>query len=466
MRQFLKTVLRGTALAASITGATAGALHAETLTDALIAAYRNSNLLEQNRAVLRAADEGVAQAVAALRPVVSFIESLTFSSSNRTQPVNVTDSVSASLVLQATLNLYDGGSNKLGVEAAKEAVLSTRAQLKGLEQNILLSAVIAFTDLRSAQENLALARSNVRLSTEQLRAARDRFEVGEVTRTDVSQAESALARAQSQEVAARGEVLRAREAYKAEIGRYPGTLTGNARVPDIPGSLNAARATAVRGHPNIVAAQHDVSAAELGIERARAATGPSVDLSGRLSSSANTDTNGTNEDFELGLQVTQTIYAGGALRSAERQAMANRDAARAALLRTIEVIEQGVGDAWTGLAVAHAQVEATDKQIRAAQLAFDGIREEARLGARTTLDVLDSQQDLLDAQTARVDAEAALFTSFYVVLQSVGLLTAEHLRLGIPTYDPAAYYDAVKSAPVRSVQGDALDRVLKSIGKN
>lgn len=461
MKPFQRPTLKRLALSAAIVISGSGAAMSETLTDALIKAYDNSQLLEQNRALLRAADEGVAQSIAALRPVLAFVANASYQSVNPTPAFGGRTNTSASVTLQASLDLYDGGNNRLAVEGAKEAVLATRAQLVGLEQNVLLSAVLTFTTLRSAHDSLRLAQSNVRLSSEQLRAARDRFEVGEVTRTDVSQAESALARAQSQEVSARGAVLQAQAAYLAEIGALPTNGMGIPRVPDLPNSLDAARSLAQRTHPTILAAQHDVTASEILVKRAKTTLGPTVTGTAGLTA-GDSGTSSRN----LAIQLQQTLYAGGALKSALRQSSANRDAARSGLLRAVQIVEQGVGDAWTGLAVARAQIEATEKQIRAAQLAFDGTREEARLGARTTLDVLDAQQDLLDAQTARVEAEAALFNSYYVVLQSVGLLTVNHLGLGIPTYDPAAYYNAVKSAPVRSVQGEKLDRIMKSLGKN
>lgn len=452
--------VRRVAVAATLALASAGAASAETLTDALISAYRNSQLLEQNRALLRAADENVAQSVAALRPVLAFVAS---ASQTEVRPAPILSSGStttASVRLSASISLYDGGSNRLAVEGAKENVLATRAGLVNIEQTVLYNAVSAYTSLRSAIDSVALSESNVRLSTEQLRAARDRFEVGEVTRTDVSQAESALARAQSGEAAARGALLQAREAYNAAIGHYPGRLTGSPRVPQIPGSLDSARALAVKTHPSIMAAQHDVTAAEILVKRARAARGPSVDLTG----SYGVNDSGT-ETATLGVQLNQTIYAGGGLVSAERQANANRDSARSALHLSVQGVEQEVGVYWATLLSARAQLEAADKQIQAAQLAYDGTREEARLGARTTLDVLDAQQALLDARTARVDAETALFNSYYLILRAVGLLTVEHLNLGIPTYDPAAYYNAVKSAPSFSRQGSQLDQVMKALGK-
>jgi outer membrane protein len=128
-------------------------------------------------------------------------------------------------------------------------------------------------------------------------------------------------------------------------------------------------------------------------------------------------------------------------------------------------IAQGVGNAWANIEVFRAQITATEQQIRAATVAYSGVQEEAKLGARTTLDVLNAEQSLLDAQASRIDAEAQLQVAIYSLLSAMGLLTVDHLNLGIPTYDPAAYYEAVKSAPATSVQGKSLDRVLQAIGK-
>ena len=193
--------------------------------------------------------------------------------------------------------------------------------------------------------------------------------------------------------------------------------------------------------------------------RARSARGPS--MTGTISVG---ESNGVDSS-SIGLNYNHTLYAGGSLVSFERQALANREAALASLHLTSRTVDQGVANAWAELAVSRAQLEASLKQISAAQLAYDGTREEARLGSRTTLDVLDAEQELLNARTSRVTAEAAQYVAYYSVLESMGLLTVEHLNLGIPTYDPSAYYNAVKFAPVRSVQGQQLDKVLRSIGR-
>ncbi len=452
----VRAKLLGAAMSAMMAVGSAGASWAETLTDALILAYRNSDLLEQNRALLRAADEDVAQAVASLRPVLAFIADAGYTDNGITAA-----DFSASVALQASLDLYDGGANRIAIDSAKESVLSTRASLISVEQQVLLSAVEAYMAVRSANETVALGQNNVRLITEQLRAAKDRFEVGDVTRTDVSLAESRLATAQSNLVAGQGALAAAREAYKLVIGDYPGTLSGIARLPDLPDSLDEARALAVRTHPDIDAQQRSVKVSEFTLLRARAARGPSLSATARLSASDG----GVNSN-SVGLTLNQTLYSGGALKSVERQALAALEASQSGLHRSVRLVEQEVGNSWADLAVSTAQILASDQRIRAAQLAFDGTKEEARLGARTTLDVLDAEQELLDARTDRIQAENDRIVAIYAVLASMGLLTVEHLNLGIPTYDPADYYNSVKNAPISSPQGDKLDRVLKAIGQN
>jgi outer membrane protein len=174
-----------------------------------------------------------------------------------------------------------------------------------------------------------------------------------------------------------------------------------------------------------------------------------------------------NDSSSIGIQLSGPIFNGGAIASATRRAQAQRDQARANLYSTGLLVDQQVGNAYANLMVAIASIDASDRQVRAAQLALRGVREELQLGARTTLEVLDQEQELLDAQTNRVSAEVDRVIAVYEVLDSMGPLTAERLGLNVPIYDPAAYYNAVKDAPghLVSPQGKKLDRVLRAIGK-
>ena len=220
------------------------AARAETLTDTLITAYRHSHILDQQRALLRAADEDVAIAMASLRPIIAF-------SAGASASAQTNYELGATATLSASMTLYDNGASQLGVEVQKEVVLGTREALVNFEQQVLLAAVQAYMDVTSASESLALAQSNVRLSNQQLRAARDRFEVGEVTRTEVAQAEAQQAAARSNVAFAAGQLEIARESYRVAVGSYPQGLAPPPTPPKLPPSVEAAQAVAVRTHPLI-----------------------------------------------------------------------------------------------------------------------------------------------------------------------------------------------------------------------
>jgi len=434
---------------------------AETLSDALIAAYRNSHLLDQNQAVLRAADEDVAIAVSALRPVVSYTA---LAGARRTNSTlfgvgNYSTNLTASLDLSAEFVLYDWGRRGFGIAIAKQSVLATRQALVNVEQQVLLEALAAYVQVRLSGEIIALRQSNVRLITQELRAAQDRFDVGEVTRTDVAIAEARLAASRSALAAAEGDLMVARESYKAATGAYPGRLSALPKPPKFGKSLEEAQAVARKTHPLIKQAQELVTLAEAQVALADAGMKPTLGLGASLT----LGDNGSVTE-QLGLSLNQTVYAGGRLSALFRKALAGQDQSRAKLGQTTVAVLQNVGNAWANLAVFAASIEASDRQIRAAQTAFDGVREEATLGARTTLDVLNAEQELLDARASRLQAEAGRYIAVYQVLASMGLLTVDHLQLGIPTYDPEAYYDAVKTAPATSAQGKRLDAILDKIG--
>lgn len=468
-------LFRAVSACALVVGLTGPAAWAETLADALVGAYNTSGLLEQNRALLRAADEDVASAAAALKPIISYSADVTRNFGDR-QGVSATTGLPTTSNLEQTvlstsligeLLLYDGGASVLARESAKETVLATRQQLISIEQQVLLRAVQAYLNVVSAREFVALRQNNLRLLQQELQAAQDRFEVGEVTRTDVAQAESSLAEARSGLATAQGDLLQAVEEYRNVVGRTPGALAPPPNLPPISQSVDDARAFAVRTHPDLRAAQHQVAAAELNIKRAEAALNPSVTANAQLGLSDGTRGNDFARTGSIGIQLSGPIYQGGALDSAIRSAMASRDAQRGNLLEVRKTVSQDVGNAYAALSSQQASLAASEERIRAARIAFEGVREEAALGARTTLDVLDAEQELLDAETSRISAEANVYIAAYAVLQSVGRLTAQELNLGVQIYDPSAYYDLVKDAPTaRSRQGQQLDKVLRALQKN
>jgi len=438
--------------------AAAPAAKAETLSDALASAYNTSGLLNQNRALLRAADEGVAQSIAAVLPVISW--SLSGNRTSSSAPASGGADFSAVARITGSLTLYDCGSSRLATDAQKELVLGTRQALREVEQSVLLRAVRSYMNLISAREFVQLRENNVRLITQEFRAAQDRFEVGEVTRTDVALAEARLAAARSLFAASQGDLAVSAEEFRAAVGAAPVNPSAVGPAP-VSRNLGDAQDFAVRNHPAILEAQHNVAAAELNIKRAQAAVNPTVTLDGFLAR----DIDDVNT-FQTGVTVSGPIYRGGLISSQVRQASANRDAARSGLHLSRIAIEQQVANAYAQLQVARATRQASEQQISAATVAFQGVREEATLGSRTTLDVLNAEQELLDARANRIAAQSDEVVASYSVLAAMGLLTVDHLNLAVQQYDPSEYYNLVKGAPTsRSPQGEALDRVLQSIGK-
>lgn len=441
------------------------AAQADTLADTMTFAYRNSGVIEQNRALLRAADEDVAQAVAAMRPILNWSATAGYqyresTVSTPTGSTRVSQEVAGlNLELTGALTLYDFGRSEFALAAAKEQVLSTRQTLIAIEQDILLQAVQAHLGVVRAQQLLSLRQSNLRLITRELRAAEDRLELGEITRTDVDFARARLASARAQVAAAQGDLLVAQESYRAVAGRAPHRLTSPSPAR-IERGRDAARDYALRHHPRAIGQRHSVAAAELNIKRAETAMQPTVQMQGKLGLDHD-----LNQTHQLSLSIGGPLYQGGALSSQVRQAMARRDAARAGLHQLSAQLSQQVGNAYAQLAVTDQRIEASARQVRAARSAYRGLQEEASLGARTTLDVLSSEQSLLDAQVAEISARIDRVLASYNVLAAMGVLTAQNLGLPVQQYDPNAYYSLAEQAPTRSSeQGQALDRILQSIG--
>jgi outer membrane protein len=427
--------------------------------------------LDQNRALLRAADEDVAAAGAALAPVLRWTASVfqTYGRVRTDGTVTALDydtlNLDANLIVEQLL--YDSGATALGVDVAKETVLATRQTLISIEQQVLQRAVEAYMGIVEANEFVALRQNNLRVLTQELRAAENRFEVGEVTRTDVALAEAQLAQARSGLATAQGNLTIAEEEYRNVVGHKPGRLAPPPKLPNLNNNIEAAKLKAVRNHPSMLSVQHQVAAADLAIRRAEAQKRPTISAQGILSLDKDLGTDNFTTGASVGLNASGTLYAGGSRSSAVRRAHAQRDAQRGNLHVVRHNVQQNVGVAYAQLSSAKASLAASERQIRAARIAFRGVREEATLGARTTLDVLDAEQALLDAEAARISAQSQVYVATYLVLSTQGQLTARALRLPVQQYDVTEYYNLVKDSPTsKSKQGAQLDRVLKRLQKN
>ncbi|WP_323036599.1 TolC family protein [Pararhodobacter sp.] len=450
--------IRSAVLGFALSGLAAMPLHADTLADALASAYRNSNLLEQNRALLRASDEDTQQAIAAIGPVVDFITTALANSDNA-------PSMRLSFQLVASATLYDFGRGRLAIDLTREQVLSARAGLIVVEQNVLFDAAQAYLNLFSELQSVDLQRNSVSVISEQLRSAQERFELGDSTRTDVAIAEARLAAARSALAAAEGNVAVARESYNLAVGRYPSGLSQPPRLPRLPGSLAAAQEIARRHHPAITQAQHQVAAADIlseiaGRQRYGTVTGS---LTGEIAESDTSLGRSSTSDITASMRYAVPLYTGGRLNSVERQRVAQGQAQRAALHQTVAVVQQAVASNWALLQVARARLASGDLQIQASLSAYEAVRAEVELGSRTTLDLLNAEQELLDARSSRVLASAGVQTAAYALLNTMGQMTVGALGLGIPTYDVEAYAsgpNSRRSDRAPSEQGSMLDRIL------
>jgi outer membrane protein len=457
VRQGLKPLLTASAVAAAALALAAPAT-AQSLADALIQAYQTSPFLESNRAALRSLDEGVPQVRADRRPQLS----LDVGASSETTAEDFQEDQLNQLqaFLNASLLIFDNGQTRAALESARYSVAAGRADLKDVEQTVLFDAVEAYVNVRRDQEFVRLANNDVDRLGETLRATQNRFEVGEVTRTDVSQSESRLAASYSTLAGAEGQLEISREAYRAAVGSLPGDLAPPPPLPALPRSLADATAVGMQRNPQIVAAQFRERVAVYDFDRSLAAKGLSIGVNaGGGWQRDNVQDWDSNLGLQAGINATVPLYSGGRNDSLVRQAQAILDQRRFELQDTGRSVTQAVGAAWTQVDVARASIVARRQQVEAARIAADGVAEEARLGARSTLDVLDADQERLQAEAEVVRALADEYVAVYDLMRSMGLLTVEHLNLGIPTYDPDVNFLRVQGGRPGGYDTSAVDRI-------
>lgn len=431
---------RAIALAIGLSAFGLGGASAETLAEALAAAYSNNPGLNAERAALRATDEGVPQALAGFRPTVSAAASagITSAGGGTFYPRGVSITVEQPI--------FTGHRTTNGLKIAETAVLAGREALRNAEQNTLLDAAQAFMGVVRAQALLNLSRENLDFLAEQVRAAEDRLNVGEGTRTDVAQTKARQASGQAEYNSAVAALNTAIAVYQQVIGHEPRTL-GAARPVDalLPRSLNAALADAMTSHPAILASGYNIDIAEFNVKVQEGALLPTVSVSGTLAH--NVDSNGsgsTSNSAQLVGRLSIPIYSGGETSSKVRQSKETLGQRRIELDAARDTVRQAVISAWGGLDAARAQIRAAEAQVAAEQLVLSGVMEERRVGQRTTLDVLNSQQELLNARVALVSAQHDRVIASYSLLASVGALSAQRLGLAVQPYDPANHYVQVR----------------------
>jgi len=439
---------------------------ADTLDGSLILAYMNNPTLNSQRASARATDEGVPQALSGYRPRVSVNGSIgsqywdTTSKPSVNLPVYIHQSGNMTpnnYGITATQTLYNGFQTSNRTRQAESQVQAAREFLRVTEQAVLLSAVTAYMNLLRDGAILDLQRRNVEVLQEQLRQTRDRFNVGEVTRTDVAQSESRLAAGRSQVLAAEATYKASVATYRQVIGVEPGKLAPGSPVDrfspsNLPQSVGVATAT----HPAVTNAQYNVDAALLQVKVAEGALYPTLAVQGSVLQQ-NESTQNQLKTFNATVlaQLTVPIYQGGSEYSLIRQAKETLGQRRLDLETSRDQVRQNVVQSWGQLDAAKANIEATQAQVQAAEIALNGVREEARVGQRTTLDVLNAQQELVNARVALVSAQRDRVVASFTLLSAVGRLSPQVLGLRVPVYDANVHYQQVRDtwAGVRTPDG-------------
>ncbi|BAQ46648.1 channel protein TolC [Methylobacterium aquaticum] len=443
------------ALAMAGQGATA-----ETLDSALARAYAGNPTLNAQRAGQRANDENVPRALAGYRPTVSASASVGVSHvSGKLGAAALAEGgagaigraseqtlVPGTAGLSVSQTLFNGFRTDNQTRQAESQVLGGRETLRNTEMTTLFSAAQAYMSVLADTATLELNRNNVEVLEEQLRQTRDRFNVGEVTRTDVAQAEARLAGARAQVSLAEANLRTSIATYRQVIGVEPRQLAPGRPIDRfVPGTLTAAVEIGLVEHPAILSALHSVDAAEAQVKIAESSLYPTVSVTGNAAQVF--DQQIANTRFFQGSivgQLTVPLYQGGAEYAQIRQAKEQVGQARLQAELTRDQVRAGIVTAWGALEAAKARVIASQAQVQANEVALNGVREEARVGQRTTLDVLNAQQELLSARVSLIAAQRDRVIGSYQVVQTVGRLTTRFIAVPVAQYSAKQHYDQVK----------------------
>nr|WP_181707147.1 TolC family outer membrane protein [Chthonobacter rhizosphaerae] len=418
----------------------ATSVRAETLAEALAAAYANNPTLNAARAETRAVDEEVPQALSGYRPSVNAFANAGASNTRGFEQR------SAAAGITITQPIFSGFRTVNGTKAAEASVKASREALRNTEQNTLLDGVEAYMNVVRDAAILRLSEENVRFLEEQVRASRDRFSVGEGTRTDVAQSEARLASASADVSAARANLESSRGIYIQVIGRTPRNLKSAKAVDKlIPRSLDAAVAASRSDHPAILAAVYNADAQAFNVKIVEGELLPTVSLEATAQRSWEDGYQAaTGNSAQVVGRVSIPIYEGGQVYSRVRQEKERLGQRKIEIDSARDQVQSALISAWSGLESARSQVVAARSQVEAGRLALEGVVEEQRVGQRTTLDVLNAQAEVISAQITLVQAERDTVVASYSVLASVGKLNSQTLGLKVASYQPEQHYKAVR----------------------
>ncbi len=463
----------------AVSVATAAPAFADTLRDAIALAYRTNPTLQGQRANQRAIDELVPQARAGLRPDVSASVSASYTRTDGpntpgldangdgvfeippSDGVEERDTGSASIGVNQTL--YSGGRIARGIDAAEANVRSGREQLRAVEQSVLGSVIQAYVDVLRDVEILRIREANLQVLRRQLEESNARFEVGEITRTDVAQSEARLAQSESDLAGAQAQLSVSRAVYAAVVGQAPADLEQPPALPGVPADFETALDIGLAENPGILSAQYELQAAEAQAAQARSAYLPSIGLSASYGGSDDLSSFDVtrNTSFQAGATLSVPLFTGGLNRSRVAQALEQANAARIAIRGQERTVLQNVSSSYAQIVQANAQLAAGEEGVRAARIAAEGVRQEQQVGLRTTLDVLNAELELRNAEITLVQARRNQYVAQAALLTAMGRLSGEDLDPSIEVYDAEANAARVRNrgALPWDFAIEALDRI-------
>jgi len=433
---------------------------AQTLEQAITAAYVNNPTLNAQRAAVRATDENVPRALSGYRPTVTGAANaartnLTTITEAQTLagisiPANKSNNTIWPNTLSLTLNqnLYNGFRTANNVRAAEAQVRQSQETLRSIESQVLLDAVTAHMNVIRDEALVQLQQQNLQALGEQFRAAKDRFEVGEVTRTDTALAEAAEAGGRASLIQAQSNLNTSRAVYRQVVGAEPGKLSAGRPIDQmLPRSYEFAIADGLQRTPAVVSAQYAVDFAALQVKVAEGALLPSLNAQGTLQRANEPTTQIAHQkEASIGLAATAPIYQGGAEYAAIRQAKEVLGQTRIQMDVTRDQVRAQIVQFWSQLEAARSSIQAAQTQVNAQQIALKGVREEYKVGQRTISDVLTAQANLVSAQSTLVNAQRDRVVASYAVLGAIGRLDMNSLGLQVATYDPEEHYRQVRDS--------------------
>ncbi|TMJ58582.1 MAG: TolC family outer membrane protein [Alphaproteobacteria bacterium] len=423
---------------------------AQTLTEAFAYAYNNNPQILAQRALLRATDEQVPQALSNWRPTVTLTGQAGFERAGvaaRGTSTNFSSFEPRSLDLRVTQPLYRGGRTEAATRQAINTVQSTRAQTLGVETTVFQAVAQAYLDVVRDQTLVEVNRNNEQVLRRQLEATQDRFRVGEVTRTDVAQAESSLAQATANRISSEGTLEISRASYTRAVGHPPGRLVQPRERPVLPASRDEALGLAMHNNPNVISANFTELAARENIDVVRGQLLPTISLVGDLNRSFAPSVSlrtARQDTASVVAQLTVPLYEGGLIWSQTRQAEQTVGQRRSQVDDARRLAVQQATQAWETLQSARAAIASFGAAVRAAQIALEGVQQEALVGSRTVLDVLISEQQLFTTQSQLIGAQHDAALAEFNLAAATGRLIALELRLPVQLYDMERHYRAVK----------------------